>query len=132
MAKDRKKLIPKPTEAELRILRVLWTRGPSSVREVHHALSDERDTGYSTALKMLQVMHAKGLVLRDESNRPQIYRAASSEPATQKRLVDDLVHRAFGGAAGKLLIQALSSKRVSSGELTEIKQLIERLEKESL
>ncbi len=131
MAKDRKQHLPKPTEAELKILHVLWTRGAATVREVHNELVDDRDKRYSTTLKMLQVMHAKGLVVRDDSIRPQLYRAAKSRPATQRQLVDDLVARAFGGAAGRLLVQALSSQRVSADEMSEIKQLIERLEQES-
>jgi BlaI family transcriptional regulator, penicillinase repressor len=126
----KRKRPPNPTEVELTILRVLWSQGPSTVREVHNTLVEDRPTGYSTTLKMLQVMHEKGLVLRDESTRPQVYRAALSQAATQKRLVDDLVQKAFGGAAGKLLVQALSSKRVSPEELAEIKQLIQELEKE--
>jgi BlaI family transcriptional regulator, penicillinase repressor len=129
--KKRKPTIPKPTEAELKILHVLWVRGAGTVREIHNLLLDQQDTRYSTTLKMLQVMHGKGLVLRDDSQRPQVYRAARSRNQTQIQLMDDLVHRAFGGAANKLLVQALSAKRVSAEELAEIKQLIERLEKES-
>jgi predicted transcriptional regulator len=123
-----KKRIPRPTDVELQILRVFWKRGPSTVREVHNSLKEDRDTGYSTTLKMMQVMHAKELLVRDESTRPQRYRPALSQRKTQLQLFDDLVQRAFGGAASRLLVQALSAKRVSSDELAEIKQLIQQLE----
>ena len=117
-----------PTEVELAILRVLWERGPSSVREVHNALKADRETGYSTTLKMMQVMHAKGLLLRDESTRPQQFRPALSQEKTQLKLIDDLVQKAFGGAAGRMMVRALSGKRVSPKELAEIKRLIRQLE----
>lgn len=131
MAGKKKNSLPKPTEAELKILHVLWTQGSATVREVHNLLEDEDGKRYSTTLKMLQIMHGKGLVRRDESQRPQVYRAAKSRRQTQLQLMDDLVHRAFEGAANKLLVQALSSKRVSADEMAEIKQIIERLEKDS-
>lgn len=119
---------PHPTDVELAILRVLWKRGPSTVRQVHDAMRRDRDTGYSTTLKMMQVMRAKGLLLRDTSVRPQRYRAAVSEKKTQLKMVDDLIQKAFDGAAGRLLIRALSTKRVSPDELEEIKQMIRKLE----
>ena len=119
---------PHPTDVELAILRVLWKRGPSTVRQVHDAMQRDRDTGYSTTLKMMQVMRAKGLLLRDTSVRPQRYRAAVSEKKTQLKMVDDLIQKAFDGAAGRLLIRALSTKRVSPDELEEIKQMIRKLE----
>ncbi len=111
---------------ELQILGVLWERGPSTVRQVHDALAAERETGYSTTLKMIQVMREKGLVTRDESVRPQLYRAAESQRHTQLRLVDDLAQKAFGGSAQRLVQRLLSAQRVSAEELAEIQRLIEQ------
>ena len=119
-------LLPRPTDAELAILRVLWTRGPSTVRQVHESLVKERPSAYTTALKMLQIMTEKGLVERDESDRTHIYRARLSEEDTQKQLVGDLLDRAFGGSASKLVMQALATTRATPDELREIRQLIER------
>ena len=115
-----------PTDVELAILRVLWQRGPSTVREVHEVLSGSRDTGYSTTLKMMQVMLEKGLLTRDDSVRPQVYRPAVTQERTQLQLVDDLVRRAFGGSAARMMMRALSSKRVSAEELSEIEALIRK------
>ena len=120
-----------PTDVELAILQGLWEAGPSSVREVHDLLKKGRKVGYSTTLKMMQVMHDKGLLLRDDSARPQKYRPARTREKTQAGLLDDLVDKAFGGAASRLLVQALSDNRVSPEELAEIKRLIERLEGEA-
>ena len=114
----------KPTDGELAILRVLWARGPSTVRHVAEAL--ERETGYTTALKLLQIMTEKGLVRRDESSRTHVYEAAASEDQTQRTLVSDLLDRAFGGSAAKLVLQALATRKASSEELVEIKRLIDR------
>src|ERR1051326_4330013 len=108
---------PRPTDAELAILRVLWERGPSSVRDVHDALSTEQSTGYTTVLKLLQIMTEKGLVVRDESQRAHIYEARYSEQRTQRQLLADLMERAFGGSPAKLVMQALASKRTSVEEL---------------
>ena len=119
---------PKPTEVELEILRVLWGRGPSTVRQVLNAPGQARKKGYTTVLKMLQIMTEKGLVLRDESERTHIYRPRFSEEHTQRRLVSDLLNRAFGGSARKLVLQALSSKKASAEELAEIRKLIDELE----
>ena len=116
---------PRPTDAELAILRVLWERGPSTVRQVHDALGRERPTAYTTALKMLQIMTEKGLVRRDESDRTHIYQARLSEEQTQRQLVRDLLDRAFGGSASKLVMQALATKRASAEELSEIRKLID-------
>jgi predicted transcriptional regulator len=116
---------PRPTDAELAILRVLWERGPSTVRQVHEALSPERPTAYTTALKMLQIMTEKGLVRRDETDRTHIYYARLTEEQTQRQLVRDLVDRAFGGSASKLVMQALATRRASAEELTEIRRLID-------
>lgn len=122
---------PQPTEVELAILRVLWERGPGTVREVHAALQarrDRRDTGYSTTLKMMQVMFDKGLLKRDESCRPQVYRPAIAEEQTQRQMVDDLVRRVFGGSARKLVLRAVESERVTPDELAEIRKLLEQME----
>ena len=119
-------LLPRPTDAELAILRLLWTRGPSTVRQVHESLVKERPSAYTTALKMLQIMTEKGLVERDESDRTHIYRARLSEEQTQRQLVGDLLDRAFGGSASKLVMQALATTRATPDELREIRQLIER------
>lgn len=117
---------PRPTDAELAILRVLWGRGPSTVRQVHEALaSRERATGYTTALKLLQIMTEKGLVRRDDSERTHVYHARLTEEQTQRQLVRDLLERAFGGSSSKLVLQALNSKRATQEELGEIRKLIE-------
>ena len=121
---------PRPTEAELNILQVLWQGGPRSVRAIQQVLNETRPTGYTTVLKMLQIMTEKGLVLRDESQRSHVYRASRSEARTQEQLVGDLLERAFGGSALKLVMQALASRRASAEELAEIRTLIERLERE--
>ena len=117
--------LPRPTDAELAILRILWERGPSTVRQVHESLSPERPTAYTTALKMLQIMTEKGLVRRDDSDRTHVYQARLSEDQTQRQLVRDLLDRAFGGSASKLVMQALATKRASAEELTEIRKLID-------
>jgi predicted transcriptional regulator len=122
--------LPRPTEAELAILRVLWSEGPSTVRRVQEVMSRTQPTGYTTVLKLLQIMTEKGLVLRDESQRSHVYRASRSEARTQEQLVGDLLERAFGGSALKLVMQALASRRASAEELAEIRTLIERLERE--
>jgi BlaI family penicillinase repressor len=117
--------MPKPTDAELAILRVLWDRGPSTVRQVHDVLLRERPTAYTTALKLLQIMTEKGLVRRDETDRTHVYYARLSEEQTQRQLVRDLLDRAFGGSASKLVMQALAARRASPEELGEIRKLIE-------
>ena len=122
---------PRPTDAELAILSVLWGRGPSTVREVHDELSRTHDTGYTTVLKMLQIMNEKGLVVRDESARAHIYATRASEQRTQRQLLGDLIERAFGGSPAKLVMQALSASRASAEELSEIRSLIERMEDEA-
>src|ERR1043166_7109514 len=119
---------PRPTDAELAILRVLWERGPSSVRDVHDALSTEQSTGYTTVLKLLQIMTEKGLVVRDESQRAHIYEARYSEQRTQRQLLTDLMERAFGGSAAKLVMQALSGRKATAEELSAIRNLLDRLE----
>ena len=122
---------PQPTDAELDILGVLWERGPSTVREVHSVLNKRRDTGYTTVLKFLQIMHEKGLVTRDESNRAHVYEAVASREATEEGLVETFVDKAFGGSASKLVLRALASRPASADELAEIRALIKKLEKEN-
>jgi len=119
-----------PTEVELQILSVLWEHGPCSVRQVHEALAQERDTGYSTTLKMMQVMLEKGLLVRDESVRPQMYEAAKSREQTQLEMLDDLSQRAFHGSAMRLVMRMVSSGRLSQQELDEIQKLAREAEGE--
>jgi predicted transcriptional regulator len=117
--------VPRPTDAELAILRILWERGPSTVRQVHEQLARDRQAAYTTALKLLQIMTEKGLVERDERERTHIYRAKLSEDQTQRQLVRDLLDRAFGGSASKLVMQALATRRASADELREIRKVID-------
>jgi BlaI family transcriptional regulator, penicillinase repressor len=122
---------PKPTAAELELLSVLWNRGPSTVREIHEALSSEKETGYTTTLKILQKMTDKGLVTRDESQRSHVYQAALGAEKTQRQLVHELLEKAFGGAADKLIQHALSSRKVSRDEIDTLRQLLDELEEKS-
>ena len=119
--------LPRPTDGELAILRVLWTDGPGTVRDIHGKLQGDRAVGYTTVLKLLQIMTEKGLVRRDESDRTHVYRAAASEDHTQKQLVRDLLDRAFGGSAQKLILQALSTRKASREELDQIRTLLDDL-----
>jgi predicted transcriptional regulator len=123
--------VPRPTDGELAILRILWERGPSTVRQVHEQLARERAAAYTTALKLLQIMTEKGLVERDERERTHVYKAKLSEDQTQRQLVRDLLDRAFGGSAGKLVMQALATKRASADELREIRKVIDAVKGES-
>ena len=116
--------VPKPTDAELAILRVLWARGPSTVREVHNAMAGSRSVGYTTTLKTLQVMTEKGLTLREDYRGLHLYRPRQGEQETQRRLVTDLLDRAFGGSTSKLVVQALATRRASPEELREIRRLL--------
>ncbi|HLL53146.1 MAG TPA: BlaI/MecI/CopY family transcriptional regulator, partial [Myxococcaceae bacterium] len=110
--------LPRPTEMELAILQVLWDRGPSTVREVHEVLNkDSEGTGYTTVLKLMQIMTEKGLVERDESQRAHVYRPTATQQKTERQLVSDLLDRAFGGSPAKLAMQALATKKSSSEEL---------------
>jgi predicted transcriptional regulator len=129
MAEKRMGPAPKPTDAELAILRVLWQRGPSTVRDVHQALSSSQASGYTTVLKLLQIMIEKGLVVRDESERAHVYAAKLSEGRTQRQLLGDLVDRAFGGSSAKLVLHALSERAASTNELREIRALLDQIEK---
>ena len=115
-----------PNDVELAILRVLWDRGPSSVREVHEAVRG-RDTGYTSTLKMMQVMVDKGLLRRDEDRRPQVYRPAVPEEHTQKHILRDLIHKVFGGSARKLVLRAVESQELPADEVAEIRKLLEKL-----
>lgn len=125
-----KKNLPRPTDAELEILNVLWRRGPSTVRDVHEAILRSRpQTGYTTVLKLMQIMAEKGLVRRDEQQRAHVYAAELAREQTQKQLVKDLLRRAFGGSAAGLVMQALSSKRASPEELSQIREMLDEFEK---
>jgi len=123
--------VPRPTEAELEILQVLWSRGACTVRDVHNVLHLDDGTGYTTALKMLQVMHAKGLVQRDDSQRAHVYSATVSKERTQKRFLVDLVQRVFDGSSSQLVLQALGSQPTSREELDAIRKLLNQLDRES-
>jgi len=118
--------LPAPTDGELAILRSLWTRGPSTVRQVHEHLG--RDTAYTTVLKLLQIMTEKGLVRRDDEARSHIYAAAQPAQATQRQLLRNLVDKAFAGSASQLVLQALSAKRATPEELAEIRKLLDEHE----
>ncbi len=119
---------PRPTEAELAILDVFWRIGPATVREIQRSLNEIKPTGYTTALKMLQIMHEKGLVERDETARPQIYRPRNTQERTQRQLLRDLVQRAFGGSVKSLVLQALADQKSSPKELAAIEQILDRVE----
>ena len=118
---------PRPTHGELAILRVLWRCGPCTVRQVHGALAGTRDraVGYTTVLKLLQIMTEKGLVARDATSRSHVYSARVGEAATEKRLVADLVERVFGGSALRLVQQALASKHLTPRELQAVRRLLD-------
>ena len=123
--------IPKrPTDSELSILRILWENGPSTVRQVLAGLNQDRATGYTTALKMMQIMTEKGLIERDESARPQIYRPRFSREQTERQLVGDLLERAFAGSAKRLVLHALAVKKASAKEMAEIEKLLNKLKGE--
>jgi predicted transcriptional regulator len=124
--RDRKR----PTDAELEILRVVWSLGRATVREVYRALRERRETGYTTVLKLMQIMTEKGLLCRDTTVRPQVYRAVQSEEKTQKQLLHDLLERAFQGSPGKLVLQALSTRKASPEERRKIRALLDKLEGE--
>ncbi|WP_426359541.1 BlaI/MecI/CopY family transcriptional regulator [Pseudocolwellia sp. HL-MZ19] len=117
----------KPTAAELSLLNVLWQIGPATVRQIHNIVSEKQNTGYSTVLKILQIMHEKTLVVRDESNRAHVYAPANSEIQTQSSLLKDLVSKAFGGSTSKLVLRALDDT-TSSEEIADIRKLLNELE----
>ena len=124
-----KRAMARPTNSELAILRVLWKQGPSTVRQVQEVLSSDKPTGYTTVLKLMQLMLPKGLLERDESNRTHIYRTSVAAEKTQKQLVGDFVQRVFSGSVEKLVMQALSSKKISKKELTQIRTLLDEIER---
>lgn len=124
------KLDIKPTEAELTLLNILWKMGPATVRQIHETVSLSQKTGYTTVLKILQIMHEKSLVIRDESNRAHVYAAANSETVTQSSLLKDLVSKAFGGSTSKLVMRALDSS-TSKQEIEDIRQMLNELEEHS-
>jgi BlaI family transcriptional regulator, penicillinase repressor len=125
----KKPKLPKPTEGELAILRVLWQRGPSTVRDVWDQLNSQQQTGYTTVLKTMQIMLAKSLLERDEADRSHVYRPAIGQEETQRQLVSHFLDRVFAGSARKLVLQALSVKKTSPQELAEIRKLIDELER---
>lgn len=118
----------KPTDAELAILLVLWQRGPSTVRQVWEELNPKQGTGYTTVLKIMQIMFDKGLLARDESARSHVYRAARSQEQTQREVVGHLLDRVFSGSAPKLVMQALAAKKATRAELAEIRKLLDKIE----
>jgi len=120
---------PRPTDAELDILTVLWSRGPSTVREVHESVAARRPAQYTTILKLMQIMAEKGLVLRDETARAHVYSAARPREWTQRQLAGDLLHRAFGGSARSLLLGALSARKAGRKELEELRRLLDEYER---
>jgi BlaI family transcriptional regulator, penicillinase repressor len=119
---------PRPTDAELEILRVLWNRGPSTVRDVYEELKREKDVGYTTVLKFMQIMAEKSLVRRDEDQRAHLYEAMVPKESTQRQLVGDLLNRAFGGSALELVMQALSAKRATPAEIEQIRRMLDQYE----
>ena len=122
--------LPRPTDAELEILKVLWRRGPCTVREVFDSLSETKQTGYTTVLKFMQIMAEKGLVRRDEGQRAHVYEARLAREETQAQLLGDLLDRAFDGSAAKLVMQVLSSKRATADEIEQIRAVLDELEGE--
>jgi BlaI family penicillinase repressor len=116
---------PRPTDAELEILGVLWNRGPSTVREVYEELKREKEVGYTTVLKFMQIMSEKGLVRRDEDQRAHLYEAMVPKESTQRQLVGDLLQRAFAGSALDLVMQALSAKRATPSEIDQIRHMLD-------
>lgn len=122
----------KPTESELEILQILWKNGTATVREVHEELAQTKEAGYTTTLKLMQIMHEKGLVKRDESMRTHVYQAAVNKEKTQKHLLTKMIDSLFGGSSTQLVLQALGSgeRNVSSAELDQIQKLIENLKKQ--
>jgi predicted transcriptional regulator len=119
---------PRPTKAELQILQVLWARGPLSVRDVMLVLNDARPTGYTSVLKTMQIMTEKELVERDDTRRPQIYRARYSQGHTQKQLLTDLIQRAYGGSVKALVMHAIGTRKPSAADLEAMEKLLDRFD----
>ncbi len=122
---------PRPTDAELEILTVLWSGGPSTVRDIHEIVARRKPTQYTTVLKLLQIMAAKGLVRRDEKERAHVYEAACPREATQRQLAGDLLQRAFSGSAARLMQGALSARRASKAEVAEMRKLLDEYERKA-
>jgi Predicted transcriptional regulator len=120
----------KPTESELEILQILWKKGTASVREVHEELLETKEAGYTTTLKLMQIMHEKGLVKRDDSIKTHIYQAAVSKEKTQKHLLGKMIDSLFGGSPTELVMQALGNHKASAGELEEIQKMLDNLKKQ--
>jgi predicted transcriptional regulator len=118
--------VPRPTESELELLRILWDNEPATVRDIYDTLNQERPSGYTTVLKLLQIMTAKGLVVRDEANRAHVYRAAISQDAMQSKILRDLSVRLFSGSAAQLALHALAMEPATQNDLDEIRALIEQ------
>ena len=123
--KNAQSTIPRPTESELELLRIVWDKEPATVRDIYDALNLQRPSGYTTVLKMLQIMTAKGLVIRDEASRAHLYRSAISQDAMQSKILKDLSVRLFSGSAAQLALHALAMEPASAGELAEIRALLE-------
>jgi predicted transcriptional regulator len=119
----------KPTASELEILRVLWVRGPSTVREVHDALSEKKSLGYTTVLKLLQIMTTKGTVRRNETQRAHVYDACLPAEQTKRQLAGDMLQRVFEGSASQLMMHALAGNRASRDEIEEIRRLLDEYER---
>src|SRR6187397_1393759 len=117
----------KPTESELEILQVLWTNGLASVRDVHEKLAETKDAGYTTTLKLMQIMHEKGLVKRDDSMRTNVYQAAVNKENTQRHLLGKMIDSLFGGSSTQLVIQALGESKATPEELEKIQEMIDNL-----
>ncbi len=120
---------PRPTDAELELLTVLWSRGPSTVRDVHETIARRRPTQYTTVLKQMQIMAAKGLVSRDEKQRAHVYAAARPREWTERHLAGDFLRRAFDGSAARLMVGALSARKTSKKELAEMRRLLDEYER---
>lgn len=121
--------LPRPTDTELEILTVLWSRGPSTVREVHEAITARRPAQYTTILKLLQIMDGKGLVRRDQKQRAHIYEASQPRERTQRQLAGDLLQRAFNGSASSLILGALAARKTSRQELDELRRCLDEYER---
>ena len=126
MMKDPSQTLPRPTEAELELLRILWEKEPATVRDIYDSLNLERPSGYTTVLKLLQIMTAKGLVMRDQSSRAHLYRSTISQDAMQSKIIKDLSVRLFSGSAAQLALHALAMEPASDSELEEIRALLRR------
>jgi BlaI family transcriptional regulator, penicillinase repressor len=127
--KRRPDLLPRPTEAELELLAVLWEKGPATVRDLHDEIHTRRDIGYTSVLKLLQIMAEKGLVDREETAKAHIYRAAASQQATQNQLLREMSERLFAGSAAQLALHALAMEPVGDQDLEELRTLIEKKRK---